>query len=68
MKELVFAATRKAGSSSIILTHPPRGQATPSQADIVLTGKLKEGSKLLDLPILDHFNIAGEGYYFFADE
>ena len=67
--KLIFAAAFKANVSSVILAHNhPSGNVQPSQADVQLTRKIKEGGKFLDLPILDHFIITTEGYYSFADE
>jgi DNA repair protein RadC len=51
-----------------VLAHNhPSGQAFPSQADIQLTRKLRDGARNLDLYVLDHLIVAGEGYYSFAD-
>ena len=46
----------------------PSGNLTPSQADIELTRKIKEGGKFLEIQLLDHLIITSEGYYSFADE
>ena len=40
----------------------------PSQADRDLTRKLKDGGRLLDLPILDHLILSDQSYLSFADE
>jgi DNA repair protein RadC len=67
--KLIFAAALKSAASSIILSHNhPSGNLTPSQADIQLTGKLREAGKFLDLPVLDHVILTQESYYSFADE
>lgn len=67
--KLIFVAALKANASSLILAHNhPSGNEKPSQADIQLTQKIKEGGKFLDLPVLDHLIITSEGYYSFADE
>ena len=68
--KLVFAAALKASASYIILCHNhPSGNTKPSNADLLLTERLKEGGKFLDLPIQDHIIIAGDDdYYSFADE
>jgi DNA repair protein RadC len=66
---IIFAAAIKANASGIIVSHNhPSGNLTPSQADIDLTRKLKEGGKLLEVQVLDHVIISTEGYYSFADE
>lgn len=67
--KLIFAAALKAAASGIILTHNhPSGNLQPSQADIDLTQKIKEGGKLLEIQLLDHIIVTSEGYYSFADE
>jgi len=68
--KLVFAAALKSNASAIILAHNhPSGQLKPSDADLKLTQKLKEGGKFLEIPVLDHIIVTScEGYYAFADE
>ena len=67
--KLVFAAAIKANASAMILAHNhPSGQVKPSQADINLTKKMVGGGKLLEIPVLDHIIVTGEGHYSFADE
>jgi DNA repair protein RadC len=67
--KLIFAAALKASASSIILAHNhPSGSLKPSEADIRLTKKLKEGGLYLEIPVLDHIILSKEGYYSFADE
>ncbi|MGQ1889298.1 RadC family protein [Thermophagus sp. OGC60D27] len=56
-------------ASSIILCHNhPSGNKNPSKADIVITKKLNEAGKILDITILDHVIIAENHYFSFADE
>ncbi|RAW01091.1 JAB domain-containing protein [Pseudochryseolinea flava] len=67
--KLVFVAALKAGASGIILSHNhPSGNVMPSQADIDLTKKIKDGAKLLEIQLLDHIIITNEKYYSFGDE
>lgn len=66
---LIFIAALKAGASGMIVSHNhPSGNVIPSQADIQLTRKLKEGGKLLEIQLLDHIIVTSESYYSFADE
>jgi DNA repair protein RadC len=66
---LIFAAAIKGVASGIIIAHNhPSGNLQPSQADIDLTRKIKEGGKLLEIQLLDHIILTSEGYYSFADE
>lgn len=56
-------------ATSVIIAHNhPSGKLTPSQADIQITSKIKEGLKLLDVAVVDHLILTGNGYYSFADE
>lgn len=67
--KLIFSTALKACASSIILAHNhPSGNLKPSQADINLTRKVKEGGCLLDIAVLDHVILSAEGFYSFADE
>ena len=55
-------------ASGIILSHNhPSGAILPSGADKVLTSKIFEGAKLLDVKVLDHLIIGEEDYFSFAD-
>src|SRR6267378_3093138 len=67
--KLIFAAAIKANACGIILAHNhPSGNLQPSQADIDLTKRVKDGGKLLEIQVLDHVIVTTEGYYSFADE
>lgn len=66
---VVFAAAIKCCATSIILAHNhPSGNLTPSEPDIYLTNRLKEGGRLLEIEVLDHIILTNESYYSFADE
>jgi DNA repair protein RadC len=67
--KLIFAAAIKGAACGIIMAHNhPSGNLAPSQADIDLTRKIKEGGRLLEIQLLDHIILTSEGYYSFADE
>lgn len=56
------------GACSIIVAHNhPSGVTEPSAADRRLTQALREALRLLDLPILDHFIIADNSCFSFAE-
>ncbi len=66
---LLFAAALKALCCNIILVHNhPSGNLKPSDADVRITNKVREGAKLLDITVHDHLIISDEGYYSFSDE
>jgi len=53
----------------IILAHNhPSGTLKPSQADKLLTTKLKTAAQSLDIKVLDHLIITETAYFSFADE
>lgn len=56
-------------SSGLILCHNhPSGNTSPSEADRLITNKLKEAASLMDINLLDHIIIGDNRYYSFADE
>jgi DNA repair protein RadC len=81
---LILKAALDCLASGILLCHNhPSGNPTPSSADIALTKKVKEASKLFDVTILDHIILVpvassdlvnecevatSKTYYSFADE
>ncbi len=66
---IVFKRAIELLASSIILCHNhPSGNLNPSQADINLTRKLKKAGEVMDVAVIDHLIIAGDGFYSFADE
>jgi DNA repair protein RadC len=68
--KLVLQVALKLNATGVIIAHNhPSGNSTPSQQDIDLTKKLKNGCSLLDISFLDHLiMLPGESYYSFADE
>jgi DNA repair protein RadC len=67
--KVVFQTALKANASSMILAHNhPSGSVKPSENDIRLTRKLREGALILDIALLDHLIVSHEGYFSFADE
>ena len=66
--KIVFKKSIDKQASAIILAHNhPSGNLKPSQSDIQLTKKIKAGSDLLDIQVLDHLIIGDGNYYSFAD-
>ena len=65
----IFKHSLENDASGIILCHNhPSGNIKPSEADIKLTKKIREGGELLDISVLDHIIIGEEKYFSFADE
>lgn len=56
-------------ASGIILGHNhPSGQCRPSQQDTLVTKKLNEAAKWMEIILLDHIIVCGDSYFSFADE
>jgi DNA repair protein RadC len=55
------------GAAAVVLYHNhPSGEASPSQADELITQRLKEALALIDVRLLDHI-IVGESAYSMAE-
>lgn len=66
---LIFRRAFELGATGMIVAHNhPSGSVRPSKADEALTQKILQGSKYLDIKLLDHLIIGHEGYFSFADE
>ena len=67
--KIIFKTALENNAAAIILAHNhPSGNLKPSQADINLTRKLRDGANILDLVVLDHVIFTDKGYFSFADE
>jgi DNA repair protein RadC len=67
--KLIFKRALDCLASKIILVHNhPSGSLKPSHHDVVITRKLVQGGKLLDISVDDHLIISENGYYSFSDE
>jgi DNA repair protein RadC len=65
----IFKTAIQFSASSIILCHNhPSGSVQPSEADVKITKKIRDGGTLLDIAVLDHLIIGEENYFSFADE
>ena len=57
-----------APAASVILAHNhPSGLAQQSQADELITQQLKQALALIDVRVLDHFIVAGNTTFSFAE-
>ncbi|MDL2252073.1 DNA repair protein RadC [Odoribacter sp. OttesenSCG-928-J03] len=61
------AIDRKACAIIAVHNHPG-GTLLPGGNDRFVTQKMKEAGKILDVTLLDHLIVGGEGYYSFLDE
>jgi DNA repair protein RadC len=66
-REVVKLALAR-NAAALVLAHPhPSGAATPSQADEVITKRLREALALVDIRVLDHIIVAGGEAMSFAE-
>ena len=67
--KIIFKMALENLASGIILVHNhPSGNKKPSESDLNLTNKLRQGGIYMDVPVLDHLIFTNTGYYSFADE
>ena len=66
-REVVKLALTK-NAAAVILAHPhPSGVAEPSQADELITQRLRDALSLVDIRVLDHVIVAGGTAVSFAE-
>ena len=67
--KMVFKKALEHQASSIILCHNhPSGSLKPSEADIQITRKLRQGGTYIDISVLDHIIVSERGYCSLADD
>jgi DNA repair protein RadC len=65
----IFKVAIDNSSASIILIHNhPSGNPEPSKEDIIITKKIVETGKIMEIPVFDHLIIAGEAYTSFVEK
>ncbi len=60
-REVVKEALKHNAATAILVHNHPSGDPTPSQADKLLTERLKETLALIDVRVLDHIVVGTEG-------
>jgi DNA repair protein RadC len=66
-REVVKSALAHNAASIILAHNHPSGSPEPSQADLTLTQTLKSALSLVDVRVLDHFIVANNKVYSFAE-
>ncbi len=66
-RELFKVVIRSNGCHIIIAHNHPSGDPSPSDEDLNLTRRLKEGALLLGIKLLDHVIIGREGFFSFKE-
>jgi len=61
-REVMRRALELASSNIILVHNHPSGNSTPSEQDVIMTAKLVDVAKGLNIKILDHLIIGRDGY------
>ena len=64
---MVKEALRRSAAAVILAHNHPSGVAEPSQADELITTRIRDALALIDVRVLDHFVITGEDIVSFAE-
>ena len=67
-REIIKCAILSGSRSIIVIHNHPMGKLKPSDADTLMTRKIKDACKIMDLTLLDHFIINTEGYFSFQEK
>lgn len=62
VRRMTERAYRKGAAAAILAHNHPGGMASPSFEDIRITRRLAEAMRLLEIPLLEHYVIAGSYY------
>lgn len=66
---LIFKMAFEQNATALILAHNhPSGKLIASDADRIITKKIKEAGQILEIQVLDHIIITENGYLSFQDE
>ena len=66
--KIIFGAALQYKANGIVLVHNhPSGNLKPSHEDMVLTKRIADAGRILDIMVTDHLIITDNGYYSFAD-
>jgi DNA repair protein RadC len=67
LKMIIAVALKCCAQHMVIAHNHPSGNTEPSRADLLHTGRIKEGCAYLDIQLLDALVISEEQYFSFAD-
>ena len=66
-REVVKEALARNAAAVILAHNHPSGIAEPSQADELITSRVKDALALVDIRVLDHFIVTGDAIISFAE-
>ena len=67
-REIIITAIQQAAASVILLHNHPSGHPNPSNDDKLVTNKILNACKYVDIAVLDHVIIGRDSYFSFADQ
>lgn len=67
-REIFVKALRYHAVHVVVLHNHPSGDATPSDADLLTTKRIKETGELVGIPLLDHIIIGDNVYFSFQEQ
>ncbi|HBY9715007.1 TPA: DNA repair protein RadC [Klebsiella aerogenes] len=66
-REVVKSGLKNNAATAVLAHNHPSGEAEPSQADRLITERLKQGLDLVDIRLLDHLVVGGMDIVSFAE-
>ena len=66
--EVVRPAIRENCPAIIVVHNHPSGDPSPSAEDILVTRNIVAGAKMMDIELLDHIIIGGQGHVSMKDK
>ena len=66
--EVMRPAIRENCPSVVIVHNHPSGDPTPSPEDILITRQIRSGAEMMDIELLDHVIIGGQGFVSLKDK
>ena len=68
IKEIFMAAILSNADAVFIFHNHPSGIPTPSMADNLMTTKIREAGRILEIPVRDHIIVGDDSYYSYEEQ
>jgi DNA repair protein RadC len=68
LKIIMQAAILSHASAFVIAHNHPSGNLKPSNEDLIITKRIREAARIMELQLMDHIILTEEGFLSFADE
>jgi len=68
VKKIMQTAVSNRAHGIVLGHNHPSGNTLPSKNDILVTQKIQSAAKVMDLRVIDHIILSGNGYYSFGDD